>query len=82
MLALLTEDLPQRASELGVQLWKERKPKACTQAAGRLLARLSGMGYARSVVVPGDLSYVAWYCTPTGTRKKRAGVALEGDISD
>lgn len=72
MLALLTEDQPQRASELGTQLWGKghRKPQSYARPAGRVLARLSGMGYARSVVVPGDWSYVAWVCTADGTKEK------------
>lgn len=62
MLALLTRDSPQRASELGAQLWGTayRKPQSYARPAGRILARLSAMGYARSVVVPGDKPHTAW----------------------
>lgn len=68
MLALLTTD-PQRASELGSRLWgtRHRMPQSYARPAGRILARLSAMGHARSVVVPGDKSFVAWIRTEGST---------------
>ena len=87
MLALLTDE-PQRASELGAQLWgtRHRKPQSYARPAGLALARLSAQGYARSLVVRvGVLTvehdYVGWVRTALGkARNMSACVALQGAI--
>ncbi len=77
MLAILTDE-PQRASELGSQLWgtRYRKPQSYARPAGLALARLSAQGYARSCVVRfGVLAvehdYTAWVRTALGEAKQQ-----------